>query len=103
MLSNNFMATVKSTIGTCQALGVLIENKEIKEILEEIAKGKYAEEIAAQKTDVDPEKQKNLNDYFANIAAEQEAVKEAEEAEKAAEEEKKAETTTETPNEEKKE
>ncbi len=103
MLSNDFMATVKSVIGTCQALGVLIENKEISEVLKEIAEGKYAEEISAQKTDVSPEKQKELDTYFADIAAQQDAVQKAEAEEKAAEEEKKAEAAIETPKEEKKE
>jgi len=104
LLSNTFIASVKSIIGTCQALGVLIENKDPKEVLEEIAEGKYKEEIEAQKTDVDPEKRKELDEYFASVEEEQEAVKKAEEAEKAAEEEKKAEAATaETPDAEKKE
>jgi len=91
MLSNDFMATLKSVIGTCQSLGVLIENKETKEIMKDIANGMFAEEIAAKKTNVDPEKRKALAVYFATIAAKQEALKKAEDAEKAAEEEKKAE------------
>ena len=90
MLSNDFMATVKSVIGTCQALGVLIEDKEVKKIQEDIEEGKYKEEIEAQKTDVSPEKRKELDTFFATVAAEQEAVHKAEEAEKAAEEEAKA-------------
>jgi len=97
MLSNDFMATVKSVIGTCQALGILIENKEVKEIQEEIAEGKYAEEIAAQKTDVDPEKRKELDAHFAGVAEEQEAVKKAEAEEAAAVEEAKAEAAATTP------
>jgi len=97
LLSNTFMASVKSVIGTCQALGVLIESKDPKEILEEIADGKYKEEIEAQKTNVDPEKRKKLDEYFTDIEAEQEAIKKAEEAEKAAEEEKKATESTEKP------
>ncbi len=103
MLSNDFMATLKSIIGTCQALGILIENKEVKEVLKEITEGKYAEEISAQKTDVDPEKQKEIDSYFAEVTDKQEAIKKAEEAEKAVEEEKKAENATETQTEEKKE
>ena len=94
MLSNDFIATVKSVIGTCQALGVLIENKETKEILGEISEGKYKEEINAKKTDIDPEKKKELDAYFKTVEAEQEAVQKAEEAEAAAAEEAKAETTT---------
>ncbi|MFH0712119.1 MAG: 50S ribosomal protein L11 [archaeon] len=103
LLSNTFMASVKSVIGTCQALGVLIESKDPKEILKEISEGKYKDEIEAQKTNIDPEKQKKLDEYFAGIKAEQEAIKKAEEAEKAAEEEKKTEVATkETPAPEKK-
>ena len=83
MLSNDFPATLRSVIGTCQALGVLIESKEPKEVLEEISEGKYKEEIEAQKTDVDSEKKEELDGFFAKIAEEQEAVKAAaEEAEK---------------------
>lgn len=90
LLSNEFISTVKSIVGTCQALGVLIENKESQEVMEEIVQGKYSEEIDAKKTDTDPEKRKELDLYFETIAEKQEAVKKAEEAEKAAEEEKKA-------------
>jgi len=90
MLSNSFMASVTSVIGTCQALGVLVESKEAPEVLEEIAEGKYKEEIEAQKTDVDPEKRKELDTFFAEVAAKQEAVHQAEEEEKKVEEEKKA-------------
>lgn len=90
MLSNEFISTVKSVVGTCQALGVLIESKQPMEILDEIAEGKYKEEIEAQKTDVDPEKQKELNAFFKTVEAEQEAIKKAEEEEAAAAEEAKA-------------
>jgi|TARA_B100002003_G_scaffold239935_1_gene259863 large subunit ribosomal protein L11 len=90
LLSNEFISTVKSVVGTCQALGVLIENKEASEIQNEIAEGKYSDEISAKKTEVDPEKKKELEEYFKNVELEQEAVRKAEEEEKAAEEEKKA-------------
>lgn len=90
MLSNTFNATLSSVLGTCQSLGVLVENKEIKEIIKDIKEGKFAEEITAKKTDVDPDKRKSLDSYFETIAAKQEALKKAEDAEKAAEEEKKA-------------
>ena len=94
MLSNSFIATLKSVLGTCQALGVLVENKEIKEVLKEIQEGKYSEEISAQKTNVDSEKRQELDSYFKGVADEQEAIKKAEDAEKAAEEEAKATETT---------
>jgi large subunit ribosomal protein L11 len=90
MLSNDFLATLKSVLGTCQALGVLIENKEVKEVLKDIKEGKYSEEISAQKVDVDSEKRQELDSYFKKVADEQEAIKKAEDAEKAAAEEAKA-------------
>jgi len=96
MLSNDFMASVKSVLGTCQALGVMVESKEVKEVFDEIEEGKYSEEISAQKTDVDPEKRKELDSFFAEVADKQEAIHKAEEAEKAAEEAEKAEKATET-------
>jgi hypothetical protein len=58
--------------------------------MQEIKEGKFEKEINAKKTDVDPEKRKSLDAYFATIATKQEAVKKEEAAEKAAEEEKKA-------------
>ncbi|NPE27060.1 50S ribosomal protein L11 [Methanococcoides sp. SA1] len=101
MLSNDFPATISSVLGTCQALGVLVENKEIKEVMQEIKEGKYSEEISAKKIDVDSEKRKSLDDYFATVAEKQEAVKKAEDAEKAAEDEKKAAAAVEKPAEKK--
>lgn len=83
MLSNEFISSVKSVLGTCQALGALVESKEVKEVMDEILNGKYAEEIAAQKTDVSSEKKAELDAYFATIAAEQEALKKAADAEAA--------------------
>ena len=90
MLSKEFESTVKSVIGTCQALGVLIESKTSKEIMEELAQGKYKSEITTKKIEVSAEKRKALDAFFAEVAKKQEAVKLAEAAEAAAEEEKKA-------------
>ncbi len=95
LLSNTFLGTLKSVIGTCQALGVLIENKEPKEIMNELSEGKYGDEIDSKKTEISPEKKKELSDYFKQIEEKQEAIAKAEEAEKAAEEEKKVAEKTE--------
>ncbi len=85
MLANNLMGAVKSVIGSCMSAGVLIENKDPKEVLEEIAEGKYNEEIESGKTDVDPEKAEQIKAHFATINEEQEeAKKKEEEAEKVA-------------------
>lgn len=97
MLSNSFESTVKSVIGTCQALGILIESKTPKEVLEELEEGKYKFEIESKKTQVSPEKRKELDAFFSEVAKKQEAVRMAEAAEAAAEEEKKAAAATAKP------
>jgi len=87
MLSNEFPATVKSVIGTCMAMGILVESKDPKEVLEEIGKGKYKTEIESQKTEVDPEKKKKLDAFFKTLSGEQQEELKKEEAEAAAAEE----------------
>ncbi len=94
MLSNNFLSSVKSVIGTCMTMGVLIESKDPKEVLQEIEEGKYKKEIESQKTEVDAEKKKELDTFFAQIQSKQEALKKKEAEEKAAEEEKKTKEAT---------
>lgn len=94
MLSKNFLATLKSVAGTCLALGVLIESKDPKEVIEEIEQGKYESEIEAQKTEVSPEKKKKLAAFFKKVESEQEEARKKEEEEKAVEEAKKAEAVT---------
>ena len=46
MIHQEFLSAVKEVIGTCLSAGVLIENKEPKEVLKEISEGKYKKEIA---------------------------------------------------------
>lgn len=89
LLAKDFPAAVRSVIGSALALGVLIESKDPKEILAEMKDGAYAKEIASQKTDVSPQKRKELDEHFKKVQKLQEAeIKKAEE-EKAAKEEKK--------------
>lgn len=94
LLANEFEGAVKSIIGTCMAMGVLIESKDPKEILEEIKEGKYKKEIETKKTDLSTEKKKELDNFFKGISAEQQAAIKAEEEAKAAEEESKAAAAT---------
>ncbi len=86
MLSDNFKNNVKSIVGSCVSLGSLIENKEPKEIEEEISQGKYDKQINEQKTEVTPEKRKKLDTFFKEVEAEQaEKIKKQEEEAVAAE------------------
>ncbi|MAG40214.1 50S ribosomal protein L11 [Candidatus Pacearchaeota archaeon] len=85
MLSNDLIASVKSVLGTCQALGVIVESKEIKEVNKEVNEGKYDAMVQAGKTDVSPEKKQELEDYFNDVKSSQDAAAKAEEEAKAAE------------------
>jgi large subunit ribosomal protein L11 len=75
MLSNDFFSTVKSVIGSCQSMGLLIDNKEVKEIMLDFEKGEYDALIKAKKTEVSPEKAQSLKDYFTQIDKAQELAK----------------------------
>lgn len=94
MLANDFLGALKSVIGSCMSMGVLIESKDPKEILSEITQGKYTDEIKNQKTEASPEKLKTLKDFFNSLAEQQQKQKLAAEAEAKAAEEAKAAATT---------
>ena len=93
LLSKNLKAAVKTILGSCVSLGILVENENPKEIEKEVDKGKYDKEINQEKTKMSEEKKKSLDEFFSKIKAEQERIlKIEEEAAKAAEATKAAET-----------
>ncbi len=91
MLENNLKAAVKTVVGSCVSIGILIESKPAVEVAQEIEQGIYDKEINEEKTEVSAEKKQELDDFFKEVSAQQEAVlkKEADEREEA--EKKKAE------------
>ncbi len=93
LLAKDLKAAVKSIVGTCTSLGILVENKPATEAGIEIDEGKYDKEIKEEKTETSPEKRKELDDYFSELHAKQEKLIKQEEAEKATSEE----TTAKTP------
>jgi large subunit ribosomal protein L11 len=97
MLANDFMGALKSVIGSAMAMGVLIESKDPKEVLEDIAEGKYAKEIKSQSTEVSADKVKELKAYFAEVQGKQKEAKKKEDEVKAAEEAAKAAAATAKP------
>lgn len=99
MLSNDFLSSVNSVLGTCMSLGVLVEDKIGKEVQMNIKQGKWKEEIQQQKTEPSQEKIKKIKDYFAQIQSKQQKEKQAEEEAKAAEEAKATEAATAKPGE----
>ena len=86
MLEKEFKSAVKSVTGTCQSLGILVENKEAKEIEKDIDAGIYNKEINDKKTELAKEKKDNLAKNFALLKEKQdEMIKKEEEAKAAAE------------------
>jgi len=93
LLCKDLKSAVKTVIGTCVSLGILVENEEPSHLGHQIAGGKFAKEIEEGKTETDPEKRKKLDEFFnelkdkqKQLAKEQEEAKAAEEEAKAAEE-----------------
>lgn len=90
MLTTNLKQALKSVVGSCNSLGILIEGKISSEITKEIDEGKYDNEIKEEKTETPEEKKpilkKQLDDIQAILAKELAKQKAAEEAKKATEE-----------------
>jgi len=86
LLSKDLKAAVKSTLGSCITLGILVESKHPRDVIREIESGKYDKEISEEITKTPEEKKAELDSYFAKIFAEQEKTRQQEEAAKAAEE-----------------
>lgn len=74
MLSRDFKSAVRTVVGTCVSLGILIENKKASEIEKDIEEGKYDKEINAEKTETSEEKKQKLNEFFSEIKSKQEMI-----------------------------
>jgi large subunit ribosomal protein L11 len=85
MLVNSFKATVKSVLGSCVSLGILVESKDPKEVIEEVNEGKYDNEIKNKSTEPSEEKLEKLKKDFEEVRKEQEALIKAIEEKKAKE------------------
>jgi large subunit ribosomal protein L11 len=86
MLTNSFKAAVKTVIGNCVSVGILVESKEPNEIIEEINQGKYDSEINSKQENASPEKLAQLASDFEKIKKLQEVVLKEIEAKKEAKE-----------------
>ncbi len=94
LLAKDLKSAVKLVVGTCVSLGVLIDNKEAKEIEKDIDSGKYDKEISQEITEVSVSKKKDLDEFFKVRKAKQEKEQKALEEAKAAEEAAKAAAAT---------
>ena len=95
LLSRTLKTAVKSVLGSCMTLGILVENKDPREVIRDIEAGKYDKEINEEITETPKEKKKSLEEFFSKILAEQEKIRQQEEAAKAAAEAAAATTTPE--------
>ncbi len=89
-LEKNLKAAVKSVLGSCVSLGILVESKEPKEVEKEVDKGVYDKQINQGATAPSKEKLAELANFFDSIKKKQEEVLKKEAEEKAKEEEQKA-------------
>ncbi|MEN9626436.1 MAG: hypothetical protein RL557_764 [archaeon] len=91
MLEKDVKKAVKSVLGTAASIGLLVENKNPLEVVQEVEQGNFEKEIRAEKTETTTEKRNQLNQFFKDLKTAQEAkaaaAKAAEEAAKAAAEE----------------
>jgi len=87
LLCKDLKAAVKTVIGSCVSLGILIENKSASEVAQQVDDGKYDIEIQEEKTEVSSEKKAKLEKYFTKLseAEEKKMKQEEEEAAKEAE------------------
>jgi large subunit ribosomal protein L11 len=88
LLCNDLKTSVKTVLGSCVSLGILVENKPAKEIEEEIDSGKYDKEINEILTEPSEEKKKELEEHYKKLRVGQDKVIEAEKKEAEAKEEK---------------
>ena len=87
LLARNFKAAVKSVVGTCVSLGILVENKSAAEVEKEIDEGKYDEEIRSESIQTPSDKKEKMDAYFSELKAKQEkALKQEQAAAEAAKE-----------------
>ncbi len=84
LLARSLKSAVKSVVGTCVSLGILVESKSPNEVQQEIDEGKYDGEINSEKTEASPEKLAELEKYFSELKSGQDKLAKQEEAAKAA-------------------
>lgn len=92
LLCKDLKSAVKTVVGSCVSLSILIENKTAFEIEQEIDAGKYDKQIKEQKTETSEEKRKELEEFFLEVKSKQEKLIKQEEKIKEAEGEKVEET-----------
>ncbi len=86
MLDKDMKSKVKSVLGSCASLGIMVENHDAKRAMEQVNSGKFDKEINSESTEVSEEKSGSLKRFFSQIQKEQEEMLKREAEAKAAEE-----------------
>ena len=82
LLCKDLKTSVKTVVGTCASLGILIESKPAIEVEQEIEEGKYDKEIKNEITETPVEKKKDLDEFFSKLKKEQDRILQQEKAAK---------------------
>ncbi|MEK6844699.1 MAG: 50S ribosomal protein L11 [Nanoarchaeota archaeon] len=72
LLCKDLKSSVKTIIGTCASLGILVENQPASEVGQLIDEGMFAEEIKKGLIETSLEKRKSLDEYFLKVKKQQE-------------------------------
>jgi large subunit ribosomal protein L11 len=83
LLCRDLKSAVKTVVGSCVSLGILVESKSPVEVEQEIDEGKYDKEINEEITETPEEKKKQLQEHFKEIEDQQQQMLKKEEAQKA--------------------
>lgn len=71
LLCKDLKSAVKTVVGSCVSLGVLVESMNPVEVEKLIDEGKYDKEIKSEKIETPEEKKKELAEFFEKLKAEQ--------------------------------
>lgn len=80
MLEKELKSAVRSVLGTCASMGVLVESKNANELSQDVNEGKFDVEIKNKKTETTTDKRTELKNYFDQVLNEQESKKKLAEA-----------------------
>tara|TARA_Y100000034_G_C6891059_1_gene409907 strand:+ start:412 stop:1068 length:657 start_codon:yes stop_codon:yes gene_type:complete len=62
ILHNSLKSVVKTVIGSCNALGILVEGKEARDVNKEVDEGNFDKEINEVKTEISEDRKKKLEE-----------------------------------------
>ena len=62
LLGKNTFSRVKEIIGTCDSMGILVEGKQAREVIEDINNGAFKKEITEEQTELSTEELKKLEE-----------------------------------------